>query len=150
MNKQIKIFVDMDQVLANYEKAYFAAREKNPNIIYPQSQYGFFANLEPIKGALEAYKFLEKNFDVYILTAPSYKNPLCYTEKRVWVERYLGLEAARKMMMVYHKNLVHGDYLIDDTIKKNGQELFSGTLIHYRECDNNWSHIVPYFKNKYL
>ena len=70
---------------------------KNDFVPNPQTTYGFYTSLPPIPGAIETYKWLEENYDVCILTRPSYWNPLCYTEKRVWVENHLGLETCRKL-----------------------------------------------------
>lgn len=44
----------MDGVLCDYEKAYNIKLQENPEIKYPQSQYGFFRGLKPIKGALSS------------------------------------------------------------------------------------------------
>ena len=52
------IYVDMDDVLCDFSNAYQKALLDNPKIKYPQSQYGFFRNLEPIKDSLEVVKYL--------------------------------------------------------------------------------------------
>ena len=44
-----RIFIDMDGVLCDFKGAYEADLKKNPTQPYPQSQYGFFLNLKPIK-----------------------------------------------------------------------------------------------------
>lgn len=41
------VYVDMDDVICDYRKAYNVARQEKPEIVYPQSLYGFFADLEP-------------------------------------------------------------------------------------------------------
>lgn len=73
------IYIDMDGVLCNYNDAHEQVRINSPQIKYPQSIEGFFLNLEPIDGAINAFKHLFNNpyYDVYILTAPSIYNPLC-------------------------------------------------------------------------
>ena len=119
------IYVDLDDVMCNFSKAYL--EKKSHECFYPQSQYGFFRNLEPIENALESYKKLEEYYDVWILTSPSYHNPLCYSEKREWVETYLGLETCRKLIISPNKGLLKGDYLIDDNIHDG----FEGELIHF-------------------
>lgn len=75
----------MDDVLCDYRTAYNAAREKYPDIKYPQSQLDFFRKLLPVEGAIDALNYLncQDNLEVYILTAPSIRNPLCYLEKRL-------------------------------------------------------------------
>ena len=63
---------------------------------------------------------------VHILSAPSVFNPLCYTEKRLWVENYPGFEFVHKLILATNKGLLEGDYLIDDYIAGRGQENFDG------------------------
>lgn len=107
-----RVYVDMDFVLCNYGKAY---KEKwREDMQFPQSQYGFFVNLEPVEGAIEAMEKLSEKYDVWILTRPSMENPMCYTEKRVWVEEHLGKKWVKKLILSPDKSLLIGDYLIDD------------------------------------
>jgi len=130
MEKKI-VYFDMDGVLCQFRKRFKEEIKRNPTIKFPQATYGFFTSLEPhlTMGAL--YKALDKQekLQVHILTAPSYLNPLCYTEKRVWVEKYFGLEAAEKMIISGYKNLLKGDYLIDDCPSGKGQDKFEGKLL---------------------
>ena len=85
------LYVDMDDVLCDYTGAYEFYRKSAPNELYPQSVRGFFENLKPIEGTVEAINTLANNFDLYLLTTPSTRNPLCYTEKRIWVETHLAM-----------------------------------------------------------
>jgi len=146
------IYVDMDGVLCDYITAATKAIVNNPAIQFPQSQYGFFTKLDPIQNAIRSYKRLcaHLNFDVYILTKPSYQNPLCYTEKRMWVEKYLGFTAVENLIICGHKNLLIGEYLIDDFIDGAGQDKFLGTHIHFGSSEYpNWYSIMQYFEKKY-
>ena len=129
MTKKI-VYFDMDGVLCKFRKRFNEEVKRNPKILYPQATYGFFTNLEPHYIMLGLYKALVKNenFEVHILTAPSYMNPMCYTEKRVWVEKHLGLEAAESMIISGYKHLLKGDYLIDDNVTGKGQDKFEGKL----------------------
>ena len=147
------IYLDMDDVLCEYTKAYHQAIQENPKIQFPQSQYGFFRNLEPMKDAISAVNFLrqQSTFDLYILTAPSVKNPLCYTEKRLWVEDHLGFDMVERLIISPNKGLSIGDYLIDDHKSGRGQENFKGKLLQFGTPDfENWQKIITYFKTKYL
>jgi 5'(3')-deoxyribonucleotidase len=150
MRKNIIVYVDMDEVLCDFYGAHKAAIEKTPEQKYPQAAYGFFANLEPLPNAIEGYKFLDTHFRVHILTAPSVDNPMCYTEKRMWVEKHLGKEAAKRMVITGYKNLLRGNYLIDDNAYGKGQDTFSGELLHFGQNDLNWVSIINYFATKYL
>lgn len=149
MDKVLKvIYVDMDGVLCDFISAYDRDRKLYPEQKYPQSQVGFFLNLEPIKNAIESFKILEKHFDVWILTRPSVQNPLCYTEKALWVRENLGIDVQRKTIMATNKSLLKGDYLIDDVLE-HGQSEFEGEHIHFaQEKFPDWNSVVNYIMKK--
>jgi 5'-nucleotidase len=111
--KQI-VYVDMDDVLCEYKQGHESFSRKFPGIKYPQSIPGFYLNLADIDYAIWGINTLAMHFDVWILTRPSYMNPLCYTEKRKWVENYLGIGWCKKLILCPDKSLMKGDYLIDD------------------------------------
>ncbi|MCP4521017.1 MAG: hypothetical protein GY827_04875 [Cytophagales bacterium] len=138
MAKRI-VYFDMDGVLCKFKKKYDEELKRNHSIKYPQATYGFFTSLEPHHIMIGLYKALEKNsnFEVHILTAPSIHNPLCYTEKRVWVEKHLGMDAVQRMVITQHKNLLKGDYLIDDHSTGRGQDKFEGKLLLVDEDNMN-------------
>jgi 5'-nucleotidase len=133
----------------DFDKAHKAALEKNPTQPYPQSQLGFFLNLEPINYAVYSVVELQKNFDVYFLTAPSTKNPLCYMEKRMSIEKWFGFEACKKLIICENKSLVKGHYLIDDRDNSHKQSEFEGELIHFNTPKfPNWFSVLEYLKGK--
>lgn len=143
-----KIFVDMDGVLCDFKGAYIQWKKDHPEIEYPQSQFGFFSNLEPIKDAVWGFKELEKDFDVYILTRPSTYNLMCYTEKADWIKRHLGFHVLENMIIACDKSIVNGKdaILIDDTILA-GQLDFEGELISFdSEKFPNWKTTIKYLK----
>ena len=138
-----RIYVDMDDTLAKYQQAHTLAKQKT-GIEFPQSIPNFFLNLEPIERSIEGVLELSKIYDVHFLTAPSYMNPLSYTEKRLWIEKYFGLEWCKKLILAYDKSLLKGDYLIDDSIGK-GQLEFEGELIQIgTQKFPNWDIILKY------
>ncbi|MFT5421992.1 MAG: 5'-nucleotidase [Candidatus Endobugula sp.] len=143
------IYVDMDHVLCDYDLGYKAHKAKYPDLPFPQSQPGLYINLLPIKGAVETFNWLSQQpeFSVYILTAPSMKNPHCYSEKRQWVEKYLGMPAVNNLIISAHKGLNRGDYLIDDCASGKGQENFEGQLIQFGSTHYpDWSSVRTYFE----
>lgn len=148
-----RLFCDMDGVLCDYWKRFHELQ--NDYIRLPQTTYGFYTSLEPLEDAIETYKWLETYFDVWILTRPSFQNPLCYTEKRVWVEQHLGLKAAQKLIICWNKGLLKGDYLIDDTLIKpetiDGDEMqtpFEGDFFHFGSDEmKNWKLAKQYFQS---
>lgn len=143
MNRKI-VYIDMDGVLCNFSKAFNQKRIEFPEQLYPQSEYGFFLNLEPIKDAIESFRILESKYDVWILTRPSVLNPLCYTEKALWVRNNLGIEVQKRTIMSCDKSLLKGDYLIDDTTE-HGQLEFDGEFLKFgSDRFENWKLILDY------
>ena len=142
--KRKRVYVDMDGVLCNFKDPFVEAISKNPEQKYPHSQYGFFMNLVPMENAIESFKKLEEVYDVWILTRPSIQNPLCYTEKAIWVREKLGLEVLRKTVMCCDKSLLKGDILIDDTTEY-GQTEFEGEFIQFAtDKFPDWNTVVSY------
>jgi 5'-nucleotidase len=124
-----RIFIDMDGVLADFHTEFWYKYTDKQQ--FPQAAQGFFENLKPLPMAVESFNYLFDNYDVWVATAPSVKNPLCYTEKRLWVEKHLGMRAVEKMIIIPDKSLLVGDILIDDNLSGKGQDRFEGLLIHF-------------------
>lgn len=143
------VYIDMDDTLCNYKQGFATNYQKHTGNPFPQSVPGFYLALEPLPDAVETYQWLSQQppFDVYILTAPSLKNPHSYSEKRLWVEKHLGFEAVKKLIISPHKHLSKGAYLIDDCHRGKGQDRFVGQLIHYgSQGFPNWSSVRAYFE----
>ena len=86
---------------------------------------------------------------MYIRTAGSVRNPSLYTEKRLWVERYLGLKTAYKLIISPNKGLNFGHYLIDDYIEGKGQENFEGQILQFGSNEYpDWKSIRRFFELK--
>lgn len=147
--KNSLIYIDMDDTLCDFLGAFNQAVIENPAIQFPQSQYGFFSGLKPLEGAVDAMMLMlnSDKIDPYILTAPSVRNPLCYTEKRVWVENNLNMEFVERLIISPNKGLNKGDFLIDDITSGRGQESFEGELIHFGSANYpNWESVIDYLK----
>jgi len=146
-----KIFVDMDGVLCNFVKSYLQYRQERPEIEFPQSQYAFFAELDPIEDAIDSFRMLENYYEMYILTRPSNYNLHCFTEKAFWIKKHLGFHVLENLIMSCDKSIVKGEgnILIDDTVQA-GQLDFDGEFIHFGGSDfPNWKAITNYLiKNK--
>lgn len=78
----------MDDTLCDYRSQYQLYQNQYPEVQFPQSIVGFFEKMVPKPNAIEVAQALFNHHDykVYILTAPSFYNPPCYSEKRLWVE----------------------------------------------------------------
>lgn len=139
------VHIDMDDVLCDYSGAHARIRKDFPLLDYPQSKTGFFLNLTPIQGALDAVGLLRDSdcLDVYVLTAPSTMNPQSYKEKREWIENNFDYEFTKKLIICPNKGLVKGHYLIDDNLHGKGQEDFEGEVIHFgSERYPSWGDVI--------
>ena len=143
MKKKI-VYIDLDNTLANYSKA---ANEQGISPIEAKHTKGFFRNLKPVNGAIEAYNLLDKYFEVYILSTAPWSNPDSLTEKLLWVKEYLP-KAYKNVIFSHHKNLNIGDYLIDDSLG-NGAANFTGEHIQIGNfkfpC---WTAVINYILEK--
>jgi 5'(3')-deoxyribonucleotidase len=128
MSKPI-LHIDMDDTMNDYSRYHKYMLSQNPKNKFPQSEYGFFLKIPPIINIKSWITSLSNHFDVWILTRPSYKNPLCYTEKRVWIEQHLGYEWCEKLIICPNKALVKGDFLVDDFLWEDfeGEQIQFGT-----------------------
>jgi 5'(3')-deoxyribonucleotidase len=150
-----KLLIDMDGVLADLvKKAEAEAKElgipvKDFLVQGKYRQTNFFLDLEPMEGAIEGFNALwDLDFyDIYILTKPSYEEATSFTDKRLWVGKYLGEERMTdRLIMCADKGMVNGRYLIDDyEANKN----FSGEFIHFgKEQYPDWPTVVEYFTER--
>ena len=146
-NKQVGYF-DMDGVFCDYHKKVNMLTERNPYMT-PDSAHrvkGFFLDLEPMPGAIEAYMELKEYFQIIFLSTPSWSNPDSYMEKRIWLESHLGEHCHKNLILSHHKYLNVGRFLVDDHIEgPNGK--FTGEIIHFGHNPfENWEVTVPYLK----
>lgn len=128
---QTIVYIDMDDVMCDYSTSLRHAQQKYPHVPFPQSLPGFYVNLRPVAGAIKAVNQLRETFNVYVLTAPSTKNPLSYTEKRLWIENHLSYPFTERLIISPNKGLFKGDFLVDDNTSGKGQENFEGELIQF-------------------
>ena len=140
--KKVKIvYVDLDEVLCDFVGRFNQEVAKNPAIQFPQATYGFWENLEPLPWGVDGVQLLSKKYDTYILTRPSVLNAWCYTGKRVWIEKHLGIDWCHRLILNPKKGLMKGDYLIDDM--KHPE--FEGEHIHFgQEKFPNWPAVLKY------
>lgn len=70
--------------------------------------------MDPMPGAIESFKALQEKYDVYILTTAPWKNETALQDKKDWLNNYFGDLIKKKVIFSHHKELLIGDYLIDD------------------------------------
>lgn len=81
---------------------------------------GFYASLIPYPGAISTIQKLQQKYEVIIVSAPSYSNQTCCSEKHQSIATYFGEEFADKnLVLTKDKGHANCDYLIDDRIQKS-------------------------------
>lgn len=135
------ILVDMDNVIADQVGGFYSVLAKTyPEIPLPprdslaffdielnfpeehrdlikslRLEEGFFRSLSIVPGAKEGLGTLDQEeYDVWIVTAPTWEWKYCVPEKYAWVEEHLGRNWCGKIILTRDKTLVTGNILIDD------------------------------------
>lgn len=140
------LYIDMDNVLVDFKSAIktipadiLQKYEGNPDNVP-----GIFSKLQPMPGAIEAFTKLAHKYDVYILSTAPWNNPSAWTDKVLWVQKYLGEVAYKRLILSHHKNLCKGDYIIDDRTL-HGVDIFDGEHIHFgTERFPDWESVLDY------
>ena len=140
------LYIDLDNVLVDFETAFPHISEEDKTKYKDRLDEvpGIFSLMEPMPRAIEAFSELAVKFDTYILSTSPWENPSAWSDKLIWVKKYLGTHAYKRLILSHHKELNIGDYLIDDRLK-NGADKFQGELIHF-DSDKfpNWDAVVMY------
>ena len=144
--EQLTIHIDMDGVLANFEKAMIEHPKNGTKGFRPDLELDF-TEFEPIPGSKEAVqKLSDMGHDIYIASTAPWNNPKAWTQKRLWIEKHFPA-LKRKLTLTHHKNLLIGDVLIDDTTYR-GQKDFQGTFIHFKPEEGiDWPFVVQAVRN---
>ena len=150
MQKRI-VYVDLDGVLVDlkgYIRTKFTQQyidEVGLSWIIDRDRKAFY-DAEPIEGAVEAFQSLSSNpeLDVYLLSTAPWDNVGAWSAKRVWVEKWLGPAAQKRLILTHHKNLLMGDVLIDDR-ENNGADKFTGEWIKFgTKPFETWSKVLQH------
>jgi 5'-nucleotidase len=145
--KQI-VYVDMDGVLVDFQSGIDRLADD------AQAQYdghyddapGIFALMDPKPDAIASYRELAGLFETYILSTSPWKNPSAWSDKVLWVQRYLGDVAHKRLILTHHKNLNAGDYLIDDR-SNHGAESFGDRLILFGSAEYpDWPAVMKHMR----
>lgn len=155
-NKPI-LFIDMDGVLVDFQsgldqipddiKAQYADDGTDAHKPHYDDISGIFELMKPIDGAIDAVHTLQQKYDLYILSTAPWKNPSSWSDKVLWVQKYLGDIFYKRLILTHHKNLCYqeGAYLIDDH-PLHGAELFGTHWLHFGPNGKykTWNDIIKY------
>ena len=150
MTKKI-IYIYMDVVLVYLGSEIKKYSETQPGLVAKLGDEldklpNLFKDPKPMPGAINAFNALCNSdlYEVYILSTAPWDNPDAWTHKRLWVEKYLGKGAYKRLILSHNKHLCAGDYLIDDR-DKNGAGEFRGQLIQFgTEPFLDWDAVLKY------
>ena len=144
------IYFDMDGVLADFESGLAKVSEE------VRKEYegrfdeipGLFSLMEPMPGAIDAIHRIQKDgrFELYILSTAPWNNPSAWSDKLLWVQKHLDDVFHKRIIITHCKNLLKGDYLIDDR-GKNGTSEFEGEWIQFGSSEfPDWEKVLEYLK----
>lgn len=144
------LYIDLDNVLVDFQSAF---PHVDPALMAKFSGHlddipGIFALMQPMPNALQAFEELAALFDTYLLSTSPWDNPSAWSDKLLWVQRYLGPSAYKRLILTHHKNLNVGDFLVDDR-QKNGADRFSGELILFGSPEfPDWPSVSTYLRRR--
>ena len=129
------VYIDMDGVLVDLA-AEIKKRSQDCMNIFDSDNFdnipGIFRDSPPIDGAVEAVKKMAGSgkYDLYIATTVPWKNPTSLAEKQQWIQYYFGDLFFKRVISTHRKDLLLGDFLIDDR-DANGAGSFQGELLRF-------------------
>ena len=147
MNKY-RIFIDMDGVIADFEKASNEFQRIHGKTNRPD-KWVDYRNLDVIEGAIEAVAKLNADHEVFIASTPPWLRPEVWGHKREWIGEHFP-DLKRKIILTHRKDLLIGDFLIDDS-RFRGQPDFQGEWYWFnKNWDNkNWKACLEWIYKEY-
>ena len=170
-----RLIVDMDDVMADatgqfinfYEKEFGIRVERvvlngkdegegfpDNHTILSQFPYriNFFRTMEVNANSQEVLEMLNKKYELFIVSA-AMEFPQSLSEKLEWLKQYFPFLSWKQFVFCGSKNIVHGDYMIDDlphNLEKFNGEKFIFTAPHNIHVNhfqrlNNWKEVGEKF-----
>ncbi len=142
------VYIDMDNVLVDFKSGIARLPQETVEKYGDDMDDvpGIFSMMDPMPGAIDAFNRIAEKYDTYILSTAPWENPLALSDKVIWVKRYLGDVAKKRLIISHHKNLNRGDYLIDDRTRHGASE-FIGEHIHFgTEKFPDWESVLQYLE----
>jgi len=98
---------------------------------------GFYADLEPMAGAVEAVKTAaDMGHEVFFLSTPWTTNPTCAQDKYDWVGLHFGDDWRDKLILASDKSVISGDILFDDKFPISKKERADWIQVYYDQPYN--------------
>lgn len=124
--------------------------ECGKRIYHYLSRPGFFADLAPLPGAIEALRQLNEQAELVVLSASP---QTALRDKWRWVEKHVPFLKRRNIILTYRKDLVRADLHIDDAPKNLTRFAGIRALFDYRYNRNfhdawrlrGWQEFLPWF-----
>jgi 5'(3')-deoxyribonucleotidase len=150
-NRLPKLFLDMDGVWADFEKARKASALPADEFKLLRHAY---RHLDEMPGAKEGMDFLMTlPVEIFIATKIPTDNPYAATDKLLWVEERRP-ELLDHVIITPHKGLLGDkhDFLLDDRPYKAHCREFEGTLLTFGEEGRfpDWTAVRRYFEHRFL
>jgi 5'-nucleotidase len=166
-----RIAVDMDGVLADVYHQFFEMDEKDfgrrrpmeevvgkperegfPHILQYVYSPGFFRTAPLIEGCLPVMEALNKNYDLYIVSAAT-EFPQSLPEKQAWLGEHFPFITWQQIVFCGSKQIISADIMIDDHFRNldffKGDTSLLYTQPHNIKTDpgkhrrvNNWKEIA--------
>lgn len=146
------LYIDMDGVIVDFQSGIDQLDEKT------QKEYegrldevpGIFSLMKPWENAIETIKELKEYYDIYILSTAPWENPSAWSDKLIWIKKYLEPEMHKRLILSHNKHLNNGDFLIDDRTA-NGADRFTGRHLHFNTKEfPNWNYIKDFLHAEYI
>jgi 5'(3')-deoxyribonucleotidase len=141
-----RIYIDMDNVLVDFKSGIDRIDEATRMAYDGRLDVvpGIFSLMDPMPGAIEAVHRLAEKYDLFILSTAPWKNPSAWADKVSWVTKYLGDVLEKRLILSHRKDLLKGDYLIDDR-PKHGADTFDGEWIRFgTDPFPDWKSVLEY------
>lgn len=127
----LRVLVDLDEVGANCLQSWLDIwnREQSQSLTIDDikqwempdprmyeiiARPGFFANLQPLPGFVEALRWM-KGAGIEVILVTASMAPSAVLEKRWWIGKYLPFMETQDIVIALKKHIITADVLIDDS-----------------------------------